>query len=165
MTSHNELQSSDRPTSEAQDLPRLGRLPRIPSNLSQASTLVGSESPDSRFDGPEPTTSSPDSASHNTSGENHSGGAGDGRAPDLETHDKMRKEELDCKAARNKALDEVRALHVLCDPVVELVESVNWKMGAAERLLEREEGEDYDTARKLFIKVLREIERFNSGSS
>lgn len=162
MVSQNDPQLPDRPNPEAQDLPHIRPLPRIPSDLSQTSTLVGSEPSDGRFDEREPPTSVPPPARHGNGGQIHSGGTSDGGAPDMENRSDVREEELDYESARSQAQDSVRELNVMCDTIIALVDDVNTKMGAAERLVV---GEEYEMARRLFLNVLRDINRFKFGSS
>lgn len=67
----------------------------------------------------------------------------------------------DCKSARSQARDCVRALRVMCDPVLGLVDTVNTKMSAAERLMD---GGELEFAQRLFVDVLRDIDRFKLGT-
>lgn len=80
----------------------------------------------------------------------------------MENRSDVREEELDYESARSQAQDSVRELNVMCDTIIALVDDVNTKMGAAERLVV---GEEYEMARRLFLNVLRDINRFKFGSS
>lgn len=162
MVSDNESRQSDSPPAASPDLPHVRPLERIPSHLSQTSTLVGSEPTDDRLDSQEPSTSDSRPARHGTHGELFVGGSRDRGVADVKRPGSAKEEKLNFGSTHRLAVDRVRELHVVCDPIVDLIDDMNDKMGAAERLSQAGE---FEVARGLYLDVLRDIRRFKFGTS
>jgi hypothetical protein len=153
MSSHGSPQWPCSPSSDTRPLADVRSLQRCLSNLSQASTLVGSESGDDPDAG---TSSTPQvTIQHHPTEQSrapehyvqhHAAVSADSTDTILQDFDEIRKMAQDC----------VRAMHVLFDPSMNFINRINTNMGVAERLTE---GGDRLMAYILFQRVLREIER------
>jgi hypothetical protein len=152
MSSHAFSQPTRSPSSDTGPLADVRPIQRRLSNLSQASTLVGSESDHDDDAGATPTTQ--DTTQHDATGESCAheycvqynaavnAARGDAILPDFDW-------------VRMKAQERIGTLHLMFDPFMDLINSVSVKMIVAERLSDRS---DYLAAYPLYLSVLRDIE-------
>jgi hypothetical protein len=152
MSSYASSQRTRSPSSDTGPLADVRSLQRRLSNLSQASTLVGSESDHDDDIGTTPTTQN--TTQHDATGEScaHEHCVQYNAAVSAARRDAMIP---DFDRVRMKAQERIGTLHLMFDPFMDLINSVSVKMDVAERLAE---GGDYLAAYPLYMSVLRDIE-------
>jgi hypothetical protein len=154
MSPHATSHSTNSPLSETGSLPHVRALKRSPSNLSQVSTLVGTESDDDDSAGPRLSAASQHTAHHDVTRTNGAQQPAASHRANLDARGSA-PERTSCNAPiRQLAQERMRALHALCDPVIDKVNDVNIKLGEAERVWK---GGDHLTAHQLYEEVLRDI--------
>ncbi|KAF1912876.1 hypothetical protein BDU57DRAFT_532024 [Ampelomyces quisqualis] len=134
---------SDSFTSDTRDLPHARFLTRRLSNLSQASTLVGSESDDIDIPHRRLSTAAQFPATHDVAREL------DPVEPStLDQTDINHNLEAQYRDMRSKAKECMKALHAFCDPIIDTVNSVAVKLGEAQHL----------TAHHIFRNIITDID-------
>lgn len=162
MAFNNEFRHPRPALADSPDLPHVRPLERIPSDLSQTSTMVESEPTDDRLGSQEPLGSDARPAPPRSLWERYLEHSRNQSMADVNNPDSDKDDNMDYDTAFDKARDYVRELHIMCDPIVDLVNTVNERMGAAERLSQVGQ---FELARRLFLDVLRDVERFKFGTS
>lgn len=150
MHPHALSQDSYSPPTDTPDLPDARSLKRCLSNLSQASTLVGSESDDIDIAQRRLSTAAQYPVTDEITREH------DAEQPcTLDQTDIDSELQAEYRVVQTKVIEVVKALHVFCYTIMDVITRVNIKMGEAERLLE---GGERLTAHYLFRDIIRDID-------
>jgi len=158
MVSHAFSKPAYPPPAGAEGLSHVRSLERSYSNISQASTLVGSESDgDDHAQSPSAARASP-AAQHGAIAGLH---PHEPCAPHQANVDAMlahqdnadRLMEEGCERTRQRAAAQMRWLHKICDPFTEMIDELNATMGRAERLYD---AGDHRGAHALYQEIIQD---------